>query len=180
MSEFEKLTDKINLIGSPTENEFTENKWELFENTNGIKFPAAYKNFINYYGTGCLCELIWVLNPFSNSKRFNLLSYLEDKKKAFTTFEEITKEKYPYSLFHEGKGILPFAFTDNGDTFYWEITSSKSKEYKILLFDGRELLIEEYSIGFSELLLQILNKSLKTNIINKDDIRGCNFNPLSV
>ena len=180
MSEFKKLKDKINLIGSPMENEIVGNKWEIFENSNTIKFPLNYKNFINYYGTGSLCELIWILNPFSNSERFNTLSYLEEKKKAFLIFEKITKKKYPYSLFHEGKGILPFAFTDNGDTFYWEITSPKPKEYKILLFDSRELLIEEYSIGFSELLLQILNKSLKTSIISLNDIKGFNFNPLSV
>lgn len=180
MSEFEELKAAINLIGNPVENGFPEERWKIVENDNQLNFPKDYKDFINNYGTGCLSELIWILNPFSNFKRFNTFSYLEEKKKAFSAFEKITKEKYSYSLFSEGKGILPFALTDNGDTFYWKIDALKTEKFKILLFDSRELLIEEYSVSYSKLLLQILSKSIKTNIINLDDIKNRNFIPLSI
>jgi hypothetical protein len=179
MTKFKNLKSKIHLIGLPVEKGFNVEKWETFEKTNEINFPLDYKEYIDNYGTGCLSELIWVLNPFSNSLRFNMLSFLEEKKKAFLIFEEITGKKYPYELFTEGIGIFPFAFTDNGDTLYWEINQFKSEQYNILIFDSRELLIEEYKMSFSEFLLEILNKSIKSSIINLGDIKGNTFNPLS-
>lgn len=175
MTKFKILKSKIHLSGLPFENGIDEEKWKKL---NEINFPSDYKKYINTYGTGCLSELIWVLNPFSSKSRFNMFSYLEEKKKAFLIFEEITKKKYSYQLFSEGIGIFPFAFTDNGDTLYWEINKNKSKQYNILIFDSRELLIEEYRMSFSEFVLEILNKSIKSKIINLGDIKGNTFKPL--
>ncbi|VXB29683.1 hypothetical protein FLAVO9AF_130141 [Flavobacterium sp. 9AF] len=179
MNEFEKLKAKIELFGLLVEHKNNKEKWESFEKNNKINLPLDYKKYIDYYGTGCLAELIWILNPFSNKSRFNILHFLEEKRKAFIVFEDITEKKYPHKLFSEGTGIMPFAFTDNGDTLYWKINKNKQKHYNILIFDSRQLLIEEYNMSFSEFLLNILNKSIESKIINLGDIKGCTFNPLS-
>ncbi|MEP7229796.1 MAG: SMI1/KNR4 family protein [Ginsengibacter sp.] len=178
MITYKDLISEITLKSNPFEFNIGNHMWTEFENEIKIKLPDDYKNFINLYGTGRLAELIWVLNPFAAKERFNLISFLNNKKNAYNYLEKEYELKIPFSLFSNGEGILPFAFTDNGDTIYWNIKSLKIKESTIVLIDSRDSLFEEYSYEFAEFLFKILNGLLNSSILNDEDIKSKDFVPL--
>jgi hypothetical protein len=37
------------------------------------EIPADYREFVETYGTGCLCEFIWIYNPASPNEYLNLI-----------------------------------------------------------------------------------------------------------
>jgi hypothetical protein len=45
--------------------------WITLERDIGLVFPQDYKWFINNFGTGVICNELWVLNPFSGNVNLN-------------------------------------------------------------------------------------------------------------
>jgi len=179
MISFKELVAQITLGSNPVENNITTDKWNQFEEQIHIKIPADYIQFINLYGTGKLCKLVWVLNPFSEYDRFNLLLFLKSQREVFNKLQEQYKIKYLYKLFDNLNGILPFAFTDNGDTIYWNIKDENKKNYPIVILDGRNMSSEEHDLSFNEFINEVLNKSLNSLILIDEDIKTKRFDPLN-
>lgn len=178
MITFKELISQITIGSGLVENNITEDNWDNFEEQLHFEFPPDYVKFINFYGTGRLCQLVWVLNPFSAHDRFNLLFFLKNQTQIFDQLKKESDIKSPYKLFQNGSGIMPFAFTDNGDTIYWNIKNANKESYPIIIFDGRSMRSEEHHVGFNEFLNKILNKSINSSIIIKGDIVNKRFDPL--
>ncbi len=179
MSTFNELISQITAGTNLVENNITMDRWNKIEENIHFKFPLDYVKFINYYGTGRLCQLIWFLNPFSAYDRFNLLHFLKYQEQVFYKLKNEYGVEYPFKLFMDGSGLIPFAFSDNGDTIYWNIKDDNKKACPIIILDGRNTRSEEYHLSFNEFLHKILNKSLNSLILINDDIVGKNFDPLT-
>src|SRR6185312_4627620 len=179
MSTFEELVSQITVRSNLVENNITVDRWNKFEGQIHFEFPPDYVKFINFYGTGRLCQLIWILNPFSSYDRFNLLHFLKNQEQVFYKLKNEFNVQYPYKLFINRSGIMPFAFSDNGDTIYWNKKDDNENTYPIIILDGRNIRSEEYHLSFNEFLQKILNKSLNSLILINDDIVDKNFDPLN-
>jgi hypothetical protein len=178
MATFEDLESDIILTSDPVENNIADQKWHAWENEMNLKVPNEYKKFINEYGTGRLGELIWILNPFAKVPRFNLESFLETKADAFAYMESELERKSEYSVYNQGSGIVPFAFTDNGDGIYWNVHKEDRGNWPIIVMDGRSPVNESYDFDFVNFLYKVLNRQLNSKILHPDDIKNKNFDPL--
>jgi hypothetical protein len=144
------------LLKAPTQPPDSAVNWSEIEEAIKIALPSDYKRFIEVYGTGCIADSIWVLSPKSGNKHLNLIEQVRrrlDAMKAFRTGGDI-----PYSIFPEPGGLIPWAFTDNGDVLYWRTGSPDANSWPTVVHDSRVSRWEEFLGTMTEFLTVLLSR----------------------
>lgn len=120
---------------SPVEPARTEG-WCEVESRLGTGLPVDYKEFVSEFGTGCIGEFIWILNPFSQNPHLNLLTQFEGIAKTERDLKAIYGPVLPLPLFPAPNGLLPVGLTDNGDHISW-LTGGKPDTWAVVVSDSR-------------------------------------------
>ena len=101
-------------------------RWVKLEKEYGFNFPSDYKDFINTYGTGSVNDFIWILTPFESSEHINIFSRAEVMRNSYNYLKESYPDDFKYSIYPDKKGLLPWAFADNGDELYFDIENNRT------------------------------------------------------
>ena len=154
----DKLKEIIELREHKT-NSYTAEKWEEIEREMGVQLPYDYKNFIDKYGTVNINEFIWVLTPFDKDEYVNLIKRGQEISKAYIESSLNNPEYFKHEVFPIKGGILPWAYTENGDEIYW-LTVGKSDEWSIVVYESRSSDYYEYKIGMVEFIYGLISGKL--------------------
>lgn len=154
----EKLLEILSPPVSP-HNIGNKQAWEDFINTLGTELPSDYKKFIETYGTGGIDNFIWILTPFVNDENVNFLKRKKDISEAYLQLKHDFPEYYKHNIFPVNGGLLPWAFTDNGDELYW-LTEGEPDNWKIVVYETRSFENYMYSLTMTQFLYRILMKDL--------------------
>jgi hypothetical protein len=111
------------------------------EATLKVRLPDDYKQLIHTYGCGQWQGFWYIMNPFSKNEWNNLLFHCRKSKprqrctrldaervmrEEYNSYSDIYG-RYPYPIYPESGGIIPWAWTDNGGTFFWVTSGSPEK-----------------------------------------------------
>lgn len=161
--ELQKILKKPNKVYSVG----TKDKWNRVQKELDISFPKDYITFIDYYGTGGIGDFLWFLTPFEEDINVN---YKKRSKVMLEAYQE-SKQKYPeyysHKLYPEDGGLLPFAYTDNGDELYW-LTKGKPEQWHVVIYESRSPEFHYYSVGLAEFLYKIIQKQILCEIFDDD------------
>ncbi len=138
--------------GSPEE-------WLRVERTLGTVLPSAYKEFVSTYGTGAINNFFWVLNPFAEDSAINLLSEGQRIREVYAAKRAEYPQYWPFRVFPEAGGLLPWAFDRNGDELHW-LTQGDPEHWHIIVYGPREPTYHEYTQPVPEFLLGVLTRRL--------------------
>lgn len=144
-----------------------EELWLQFQNKNGIIFPNDYKDMINYYGTGGINNFLWFLTPFAKDENVNYMYRSKQMLEAYKESKISFPDDFPYNIFPEKDGLLPWGYTDNGDELYWQ-TSKNIEEWKIVVYESRSTICYSYHMGLAEFLYKLLSKQIVCDIFPDD------------
>jgi hypothetical protein len=128
--------------------------WIELERRIGSKLPGSYKSFISRYGSGCIDNFLWILNPFSKYENLNLEKQIEVARAVLSDLIE-DGENIPYSIYPERSGLLPVGRTDNGDIIYW-VTDGRPDDWSIAINEARGPSWWSYRGPFDQFLIAIL------------------------
>lgn len=148
------ITDLIAILPPPANPHCSNAKmdeWIAIEKTLDLTLPNSFKSYINAYGTGIVGDYICILNPLSTNPKTNFLNNLETIIRAENETGDLTLPLYPSK-----PGLLPFATTYDGHTFFWH-TIGAPDNWPILLKEIRSKNTEEYQMNIVEFLCGILN-----------------------
>jgi hypothetical protein len=152
---------------SPVEN---DGAWQKIEDELGISFPDDYKQFIDIFGTAYIGNFIYVLNPFAENRNFN---FSEQHIMILEAFREIGSffggEKFPYPLYPDKGGLLPWGFSINGDHLFW-FAQGEPQEWTIAVDESRGASFETYNDSMSSFLVKLLKKEIQSEILG-DNLR---------
>ncbi|MCX0498899.1 SMI1/KNR4 family protein [Erwinia billingiae] len=143
----------------PSENGDKE-VWPLIDNI--FSFPDDYVDFTKSYGTGRIADFIALFNPFTKNDDLN---FFEQKKLILEDFNYLIEEDanyYKYTLYPNKKGLLPVGVTDNGDYFFWVVSSTEdSNLWGTAIVASRSPDVEYFDESITSLLAGILSKKIK-------------------
>lgn len=159
------LTEIMELLSPPAKPQGLDRSWEEVEKELGCVLPADYKEFIDHYGSGQICEWIDVWN-FRDKSLFDAPlkeiicgpeGIIEYAKK--TTI--LTAGSWP--SFPEPGGLLPFCSAFEINNLNWR-TAGPADEWDCvyLFWDGNELIYLEGD-SFSDFLLKVLKRQYHQN-----------------
>jgi hypothetical protein len=103
--------------------------WESVERALGVGLPSDYKNFIDHYGSGCICPAD---AQFGSIIIYNLravpdvVSWVSALSRRYERDREVGYES-PYTYYPQVDGLLGWATTPSGDFFNWQMKGTTDK-----------------------------------------------------
>ena len=158
------IDELLKLLPPPNYNKFlNEIQWTQFEIEINTRLPEDFKNFISIYGSGIIDNFIWILNPFSKNKNLNYEKIVYFQKSYHTLQKEFPKE-YNRPLFPQKGSFLPWAVTDNGETFFW-VVNDDPNSWIVGIHSVDQGDEEIYELGCVEFLLGLLRRDFVSKIL---------------
>jgi len=146
----------------------TSKDWEEIEKLSGINLPDDYKQFITTFGTGQFGNFLLPFNPFSSNQHLNLLKQVEMRLDSMRKMIEIYgTDDYPYPLYPDADGLLPWGSTDNGDQLFW-LTTGNPNNWSVVVHAPRDGVFEHYAESMTSFLEKLIRRDVVSQIFPKD------------
>jgi hypothetical protein len=129
----------------------------------GTRPPIDYVYFINSYGSGRISNFLWVFNPFSSNQHLNLVAQIPAILSGLRESRERFPEEYPYPLYFEPGGILPWGLSDDGDIYCW-LTKGSPDKWPVITVP-RHADIELFDMPMSLFIARALKGQLQSGAI---------------
>ena len=155
-----KKPNKVYSIG-------TKDKWNRIQKELDISFPKDYINFIDYYGTGGIGDFWWFLTPYEEDLNVNYKKRSGEMLEAYQESKQKFPEYFSHNLYPEDDGLLPFAYTDNGDELYW-LTKGNPEQWHVVIYESRSPEFYYYSMGLAEFLCKMIKGEISCEIFESD------------
>ncbi|KTB79733.1 SMI1/KNR4 family protein [Pseudomonas syringae] len=157
------INELIKILSPPQDRNFDETLLTAFEAKESLMLPEDFKEIISVYGGGLVDDFICILDPTSSngSLNFEKSKYFQD---AYTSMQQEFPSDYPRPRHPAKNSFLPWAVTNNGETFVW-IIDGDVNAWKTAIHSVDQGDEELYSCGCLELLLKILLREIKSAIL---------------
>ena len=175
------IQELLRLLPAPEfpEESTSRSNWSVVEADLQCRLPSDYKELVEIYGSGCFDGFLWVLNPFSGNPNIELRSQVSTRLNALRSLKMDFGEEIPFPLYPQVGGLIPWAFTDNGDVLYW-ITGESVADWPVAVNAGRESDWRQYELSSSGFLVALFDRQLRVDIFPEDfPSRYPAFTPLS-
>lgn len=110
--------------------------WRDAERALGRPRPPDYKAFVERFGSGRIDGFIHVLNPAAAREPVRLLPAIERLGAGFRELRAADPSEVPYPVHPESAGLIPWAFSDNGDVFFWATEAEDPADWPIVLAEA--------------------------------------------
>ena len=146
--------------------------WKKAENNYGIVLPDDYKKFIEKHGAGSINDFFWIYSPFCPNPFLNLFQKYEKVKYAYGVLKEEFPQDFIYDFYDNGKGLFPWAGTEDGDDFYWYYSE---ENIEIIVYASEYNEYKVFQMGTCEFLYNLLSKKIKCDFLAEDFIKRKNI-----
>lgn len=146
-------------------------QWRQFEAATGLIFPPDYHAFINTYGTGHIEETIFPHNPFCQRRGlrayYNYAQWAQEATAIQATKRRGGDEWFPFPVYPEAGGLLPWGSTSNGDRLLWR-TAQRLEEWSVVVNETRSTNFEVFACSVTAFIYGLLTGSIASDIIPPD------------
>lgn len=149
----------VAVLPPPDEPLETQGDWARVESEIGTPLPQDFKDFIARYGTGVINGFLWPKNPFAANKNLSLLREIRLQLEGLRGTKEQFPADYPFPLFPDEGGYLPWGTTDNGDVLHWR-TQGAPDEWTVAVTAARDPEFEEHPVSMTDFLAQVLTRDI--------------------
>jgi hypothetical protein len=161
------INELLKIVARPPTPVEAENgkTWTRVQKVIGTRLPRDFRDFGTHYGTGKLCGgYLGVLNPFSVHFVSSVTYLLQATRDNRATHD------YPYQVFPDEPGLLPWGTDENGHTLHW-LTEGAPDEWPVVV-ESHEGELERFNLSMTTFLAKAF-----TNVIRPKHIWGTPFSP---
>jgi SMI1-KNR4 cell-wall len=145
--------DRLVVIAPPPVDPVTSRgDWSVAEARAGVSLPADYRRLIGLYGCGIFGGEVWLCSPFAANPNIELVEDGRDLLNGDRDVRQLDPEDFPYPLFPEPGGLLPWGRTHGGDNLYWR-TGPGPDEWTVVANGSRSADFAEFPGGVAAFLL---------------------------
>jgi hypothetical protein len=160
-----------------------ERDWELYELVTGITLPEDYKAYLSVYGTGLVGGVITPYNPFCRRSLWKPSYKCRDWMRQALGIQEFKRKfgeaTFPYPLYPQTGGVLPWGGTDDGDQLFW-LTNGEPNMWTVLINEVRSPNFEAFDYSMTGFLRAWIDGEIQSDIIPYDAIdHDLLFEPLN-
>ncbi|QDD88202.1 SMI1/KNR4 family protein [Pseudomonas oryzihabitans] len=158
------ITDLFSILPPTREQRFFDDMtWSHFESAWQVSLPKDFKGFISVYGGGVIDDFVWILSPFSKNSNLNF-EKSRYFREAYLVMQQDFPLDYPRPNYPLPGSFLPWAVTDNGETFFW-VVSGEADSWKVGIHSVDQGEEEIYNLGCVEFLLGLLRGDFLSKIL---------------
>jgi hypothetical protein len=135
--------------------------WKRAQEVIGSKLPNDFRDVGLHYGSGTFCgTYLGILNPLSADFERAVTFLLAELRERRLTYN------YPYGVFPEQPGLLPWGSDENGNVLHW-LTEGAPDYWPIILqpegAEGHEL--ERFDIPMTTFLAKAFTYELRPKYV---------------
>jgi len=159
------IDELLSLLPRPAQphEQGTAAKWGAVTSKLGGPLPTDYMQFIDHYGSGIINGCLTVFNPFSANPGVNLLDQVFVQLSALRELRTSYPGDFPFPLFFEPGGLLPWAASEDGDVFCWS-THGASGIWEVVTVPRSDS-PERFKLSMTQFLAQGLIGELKSSAL---------------
>jgi hypothetical protein len=110
--------------------------WAAVEGSlRGLALPADYKRLIENFPLGRFKESVTVIRPAAAD---DFLGYFAARLEDYRSWREGGYGTFPYPLFPEPGGLLPWAFAADGTLIFWLTGDTDPNRWPVVITDSRQ------------------------------------------
>lgn len=148
----------------------TAKGWAKVERELGVRLPSDYREYITRYGSGSIGDFIFIHNPFTANQYLNLLKKVPvtcSNMREFNEQEVPEDNEFPYGIYPNSPGLLPFATDAAGKDWSW-LTKGPPDTWPVILTGGRDPDYQPFKYTLTNFLCKALRRKIKCRIWPKD------------
>jgi len=150
----------LSYIPRPKSSPYQSASWKRVEQLLNTSLPDDYKSFVELYGNGLVCGVIRIHNPFSG---------YGDWFEAVLGMYRKMREIFPYPLYPEPGGLLPFGGTQNGGLHLMWQTGKDADKWSVVLVNWDDLSVEKLNCNMADFLLRVAKREITGDRLNYAD-----------
>ncbi len=152
--------------------------WFRVAQQMGTRLPIDYIYYINSYGTGKINGFLTVFGPFSNGHDpgVSLVTQIVLTLGSLRELREEFPADYPYPLYFEPGGILPWGQSDDGDSYFW-LTKGSPDKWPVVTMPRHTSGVELFDMPMCLFIARALKGELKSGAIPEDFAEDAVFTP---
>lgn len=133
-----------------------ELSWEKAIASVGHRFPNDFKRLAEVFPSGSFGNRIYLFSPIQNQQ--SLADYKKDSQLTLERLEMIRElVTFPYTLFPEADGLIPWASGDNELYLWHNAWGSEPDDWPVVYVDSENGDCGRYEGSVSDFLLQLLS-----------------------
>lgn len=125
--------------------------WSVAVARAGTLLPTDYRRLVGLYGCGIFGGEVWLCSPFAENPNIELVEYGRGLLEGDRDVRQLFPDAFPYPLFPEPGGLLPWGRTHGGDNLYWR-TAGEPDGWTVVANGSRSADYEEFPGGVAAFL----------------------------
>lgn len=134
-----------------------EYQWDEIERSLGLRLPDDYKEIVGKFPAGHFQGFLRVLRPGDRggmpSEYLGYYSHRLDEMRAWQADEP---ERFPYPIFPESGGLIPWGETTQGDLFFWLTDLTDPNSWPVIVTDYEFSSWKKVSKGLAGFLCDVV------------------------
>jgi hypothetical protein len=131
-------------------------EWREVRSKLGIDLPADYKEIIETFPRGRFQGFIEVIRPDTSEAGVEYPSYYLQRLEDMRQWRHDEPGRFPFPIFPESGGLLPWGITHRGDLFFWLTEHPDPDRWPVVLTDFDFSFWETLSRPVCELLSRVV------------------------
>jgi hypothetical protein len=133
--------------------------WSAVENELGVRLPADYKMLAESFPDGWFRDFVSVLPPVGTDREMSLVEYARGELDALRELRESGEASFPYPLFPEPNGVLPWGFIATPGIACWLTGPGDPDEWTVVLATEEGDYWDRFDGSASEFLISVVTAS---------------------
>ncbi len=154
----------IDLVPPPQAPRATGNSnlWPRIEQSVGLTLPRDYKQYIDTYGCGIVADFVHPFDPFVPDD-------VADRDEVTVQYRHVRQSRgwdlFPYDVYPEPCGLLPWGETENGDALFW-LTEGAPDAWPTIVAGTRNVHVERYDMPMTTFLARFVSGAIKSRVLS--------------
>ncbi|MFI7673813.1 SMI1/KNR4 family protein [Actinophytocola sp. NPDC049390] len=134
-----------------------EYQWDEIERSLGLRLPDDYKEIVGKFPVGHFQGFLRVLRPGDRGgEPSEYLGYYSHRLDDMRSWQADESERFPYPVFPESGGLIPWGETTRGDLFFWLTDLIDPNSWPVIVTDYEFSSWQKVSKGLAGFLCDVV------------------------
>lgn len=138
--------------------------WEALHRSLGLAVPDDFKELTRRFPRGLFQGSISLLVPEDRGDGIELIGGLELVLEDMRRWRLDEPERFPYPLYPEEGGLVPWASGARGETFFWLPDDADPDRWEVVACEFFEMLWERFPVSATQFIHDFVTGSLNSTI----------------
>jgi hypothetical protein len=153
--------------------------WEAVQRSLGLPVPQDFKELVRRFPPGEFQGSITLSVPEDHGGGIELIGGLEVVLEDMRQWRQDEPERFPYPIYPEKDGLVPWASGSHGETFFWLADSAGPDRWEVVACEFSEMLWERFPVSATQFIRDFVAGSLNSTVFTSANTGRPSFVPFA-